>query len=175
MKKLLLLAVGLFFFAQSNAQSPYFGVTAGYLNAYDNMSQGGIDVSASYSGYYLGVFADVDLSESFMLQPGINFGQVEETVSFLFIPFMVKYYIGGSGFNLQAGPQATINLEKVIDGYNRLGIDGSFGAGYDITDEFILQARYSLELTNRVGSMQGVPDDLKSRVNSLTIGLGYRF
>lgn len=175
MKKIFLFCFGIFLSAQVFAQSADFGITAGYLNLNITSSYEGLNASVNESGYYVGAFADFELSPSFSLQPGVNYGKVQDSDGMLFIPVMAKYYVGNSAFNLQAGPQASIILEDTGDEINAFGLDASFGAGFDITDNFQLQARYSLELTNRIGDVQGMPSDVKSRINSLTIGLGYQF
>lgn len=73
-----------------------------------------------------------------------------------------------------AGPQATIDLEEGQEGYNSLGIDAAFGLGYDINENFFLNARYALELTNRIGDIEGA-EGLKGKINSLQLGVGYKF
>ncbi|MCC8360626.1 hypothetical protein [Salinimicrobium sediminilitoris] len=93
----------------------------------------------------------------------------------LLIPIMVKYYVGNSTFNLQAGPQASIIPEDTGKEVNSFGLDASIGAEFDITENFQHQARYSLEITNRIGEVEGMPEDVKSRVNSLIFGIGYQF
>ena len=175
MKKIILLCCGILMSAQAFSQSADFGLTAGYLNLNVSSSYEGLNASVSESGFYLGAFADFDLSSDFSIQPGVNYGKVQDSEGILFIPVLAKYYVGDSAFNLLAGPQASIILEDTGDEINAFGLDVTFGAGFDITEDFQLQARYSLELTNRIGDVQGMPSDVKSRVNSLTIGLGYKF
>lgn len=174
MKKVLLAAVGLFFAAQVNAQE--FGITAGYLNLTASTSYGDMDVSASESGFYAGVLADFELSESFHLEPAVVYGNANEANT-LFIPVLVKYYIETSGFNIQAGPQGTLVLDDLEgSGVKSFGLDLGFGAGYDINENFFLQARYAFELTNRADTdFFGAPDDLKAHINSLFVGVGYKF
>ncbi|VAW16759.1 hypothetical protein MNBD_BACTEROID03-29, partial [hydrothermal vent metagenome] len=49
--------------------------------------------------------------------------------------------------------------------------DLSLGAGYDITDNFHVQARYAINLTNR----NNTGFDQTSKLRWLFIGVGYRF
>ena len=57
-----------------------------------------------------------------------------------------------------------------------LGVDISFGAGLDISSNLFLEARYALEVTNRVSAADNNnPGNPKARINTLQIGLGYRF
>ena len=95
----------------------------------------------------------------------------------LYVPIMAKYYIGDSQFNLQAGPQAAIILDEV-GGMNAFGLDLGFGAGFDITENFFLEARYAFEVTNRMGDefAEAFPEsDAKVRINTLQVGVGYKF
>lgn len=151
-----------------------FGVTAGYLNLDISSSYQNLNASVSESGFFIGAFAEFDISPSVKLKPGINYGKIEDSDGMLFIPIMIKYYIGESDFNIQAGPQTSVMLDAG-DQVNGIGMDGSFGAGYDITENLLIEARYSFELTNRLKSMPDIPNDVKSRINSLFIGLGYKF
>tara|TARA_R110000751_G_scaffold40436_1_gene95706 strand:- start:3141 stop:3668 length:528 start_codon:yes stop_codon:yes gene_type:complete len=158
-----------------SAQETKFGFTGGFLNAEVKITadnQGSF--SESDSGFYVGALADINLNGSLHLQPEVLYGNINDG-SVLFIPVLLKYYISESNFNIMAGPQATIDLEEGGEGYNELGIDASFGIGYDITENFFIDARYNLELTNRIGDVQGIPGDYKGKINTLHIGVGYKF
>lgn len=174
MKKSLLFVAGLFFCCNLTAQQTKFGYTAGYSNltfksSYDNTS------ASSGSGFYIGAVVDIPLSEAFHIQSGVNYANIE-AVNMLFIPVMAKYYIKNSNFNLQAGPQASINLEGINGFTNLLGLDLAFGAGYDINEHFYLEARYAFELTNRLkGEFDGAPEPPKAHFNTFTTGIGYKF
>lgn len=181
-----LLFVGALLTAMASfGQEVNFGVQAGYTNiegkssnSYENVSYSG-----NSSGFYVGALADFTLSESFHLQPSVNYANAEET-NFLIVPVMAQYYIENSGFYLQAGPQATFMLEDTsiqgIDLMNTFGLDLAFGVGYEINSNFFVEARYSFELTNRyskevkdMADAQGM--DVDSHINALSIGLGYKF
>lgn len=169
----------------SFGQEVNFGIQAGYTNlegkssnSYENVSYSG-----NSSGFYVGALADFTLSESFHLQPSVNYANAEET-NFLIVPVMAQYYIENSGFYLQAGPQATFMLEDTsiegIEVMNNFGLDLAFGVGYEINSNFFVEARYSFELTNRYSKdikdyaeAQGM--DVDSQINALSIGLGYKF
>ena len=45
----------------------------------------------------------------------------------------------------------------------------------DINENFFIDARYSLEVTNRIGDLPGLPDNISGKINSLQIGVGYKF
>ena len=172
MKKLLLTAaIAVFGIIGTQAQEVKFGAKAGYLNATAKVDTPEGDISNSESGFYVGALVDIGINESFHIQPEVLYGSANDA-SLLFIPIMAKYYVGDSGLSLMAGPQGTLDLEDSVDGYNSFGIDVAFGIGYDITENFFVDARYSLELTNR---FEDAGDDVKGHINALQIGVGYKF
>ncbi|WP_121666648.1 porin family protein [Mesonia aquimarina] len=172
MKKLFLTAVVVamgVFTAQS--QTVDFGVKAGFLNVQAEIETPDGDVSNSEAGFLIGGLVDIGVSENFHVQPELLYGNAGEG-SALFIPILAKYYIADSGFAILAGPQGTLDLEEAVEGVNTFGIDATFGASYDITENFFIDARYSFELTNR---FKDGGDDFKGHINSLQIGVGYKF
>ncbi|WP_417359601.1 porin family protein [Galbibacter sp.] len=184
LKKLLFLGALLTAMA-SFGQQVNFGVQAGYTNMEGKSSNSNEDVSYSgnSSGFYVGALADFTLSESFHLQPSVNYANAEET-NLLIVPVMAQYYIENSGFYLQAGPQATFMLEDTsiqgTDVLNTFGLDLAFGLGYQINSNFFVEAKYSFELTNRFSKeIKNAADaqdmDVDSQINALSVGLGYKF
>ena len=160
----------------SFAQESTFGLTAGYLNAEFKVSEETVSFSDDGSGFYIGVLADFELNESWHIVPGVNYGNVEET-SLLFIPVMAQYHIANSGVFLQAGPQATLNLEEDPGEFtNTVGVDAGFGVGYEINENFFVEAKYALELTNRfTDRIRETGDDFKLNLHTFTFGVGYKF
>ena len=75
MKKLLLLVAGIFISSSAVAQVD-FGVTAGYMNMTAKASYMDVSNSQSESGYFLGAMADISISESFHVQPGVSYANV---------------------------------------------------------------------------------------------------
>ncbi|PHR92054.1 MAG: OmpW family protein [Leeuwenhoekiella sp.] len=174
MKKITLLLLVALSTSSLFAQETKFGLTAGFLNAEVKVSadnQGSF--SDSDSGFYVGALADIDLNGALHLQPEVLYGNINDS-GVLYIPVFLKYYISESGFHLMGGPQATIDLEANEEGYNNLGVDAAFGLGYDINESFFINARYAFELTNRISDLQGA-DGVTARINSLQIGVGYKF
>lgn len=171
MKNFILILIFIFTTISYSQDTGRFGLTAGYLNLNVKASYEGMDASVTESGFVVGGQFDIPLSNDFYLQPGVTYGNAGDS-GILFIPVVAKMYIANSGFNLQAGPQASLILNEVRYNTNVLGIDLTFGAAYDISNNFFLQSRYAHELTNRItGGVSGV----RSTINSLTLGLGYKF
>lgn len=175
-KKLFFVAAFAMLSLSTYAQETSFGVTAGYLNGQLKVSEDGYNVSDDGSGFYVGVLVDLEINESFHIVPGANYGNAEEA-NFIYVPVMAQYHIGESGVFLQAGPQATFLLEDDPgDAINTVGVDAAFGLGYEITENFFVEAKYALEVTNRFSEkLRNYPGDLDLRLNTLMVGVGYKF
>lgn len=108
------------------------------------MDTGGFfDLSDSELGFYLGGSYNFVASETFDIEPSLLFSFGDELTS-LYIPVMAKYKISDS-FNVQAGPQINYLLEDIPDG--ELGIDLALGAGYQIRDNWFVEARYGFQIS----------------------------
>lgn len=178
MFKKAILVFSLFVGLSSFAQNVDFGIQAGYTNVNIEVTAQGAQVSEDASGFHVGFLTDFQLFENLHLQPSVNYFSAEDT-DFLSVPILVQYYIENSGFYLQAGPQGTIVLED-NPATNAFGLDAAFGAGYHITENFFIEARYGIELTNRYSSdSRDYADqydvDLDGGVNTLMVGVGYKF
>lgn len=164
---LLLLFSGAFLVnAQEKAS---FGITAGYLNARASVKAEGITFSDSASGFYAGLVVDFVITETFHVQPELLYLNVNEGDA-LMLPIIGKFYITEK-LNFQAGPQFVFSLEDVPEDFTGVEFGLAGGIGFDITDEFFLEGRYSFQINN---SYTG-PEDLKLRGNYLTMGVGYKF
>ena len=170
MKKLFLVAIAAISSVYySQAQEVRFGATAGYLNARGSVKADGISVSASESGFYLGAVADFNVAENFNIQPELLFAVVDDTNG-LMLPILGKFAISEK-FNFQAGPQLVFSLEDTPEDFSSVDFDVAGGIGYDIDEDFFIEARYTFQINNSyTGS-----EDVKVRGNYLTVGVGYKF
>lgn len=170
MKKIcLVIAFAIFSLSNVSAQDTQFGATAGYLSLSNKVNLGDGSISVSESGFYGGIFAEFGISDELKIQPELLYASVDE-ISFLLLPVMAKYYVADK-FNLQGGLQFNFLLEDTDDDFSAFGVGLGLGAGYDITEKFLVQARYAFQINN---SYTG-EGDFESRFNFLNIGLGYRF
>lgn len=160
----------------SFAQETSFGVIAVYRNSIYSVKDEIYNYNLNESGYYVGAFLDISLSESLSLVPGVNYSNSHDS-NMLYVPLMLKYSIADSGFYLQGGPQASIIFDQERVRHNQdFGIDLGFGLGYDINEHFFVEAKYYHEVTNRFKDHEfHMSNDLKEGINSLMIEVGYRF
>jgi opacity protein-like surface antigen len=168
--------------AQNESDSntgPKFGVKAGFSSLAFKIKVEGTSVNEDISGFYIGGFAEFFLSENFNLQPELayaSYSEDGESSDVLLLPIMLKYKANDK-FGILAGPQFDYLLNEVdAEGLKRLGFGLAIGVSYDITENIIIDARYSFGLNDRIedlGDFDGF--DVKAKLNYLQIGLGYRF
>lgn len=180
MKKLFLVAVATMMMTALNAQSG-IGAKAGLLIGMSKvdipavtiggMTVGGGSSSASQTGFYAGVFKEFPMGESFELEPGVNAVLVDGNFG-LQIPIIAKYAVA-QGFNVQAGPQVYFGFQETGEDQTNLNLGLAFGAGYDITEQILVEARYGLQLNNYYTGEGS--SDYSVKMNTLNIGVGYRF
>lgn len=162
MKKLLL---GAFLFAGSffaTAQETNFGVKAGvdFASAkvkYDLGPLGSGTATSSETGFFVGGFATIGLSESFAVQPEVLYVAITD-LNFLSVPVLAKYSFAEK-FHALAGPCFNYFMDVEEDEF-KLNLD--LGASYDVAESLDVNAKYSL----------GFGD---VAVNGVFVGVGYKF
>ncbi|MGB1500586.1 MAG: outer membrane beta-barrel protein [Flavobacteriaceae bacterium] len=176
MKKLLLTIALVSFCFSANAQDSKFGATAGYQSSTGKVSGGGDDFTSDSSGFFLGFFAEFSVTESFSIQPELQYSSVSdegESIGSIIIPLMMKFHVT-ENFNLMAGPQFDYLTEEDVEGIKKLGMGLGLGLGIDISDNVSLGARYSFGF-DRLDDMGVDVGDAKVKINILQIGLNYSF
>lgn len=157
MKKLFFAAfllAGTFFV---NAQETKFGVKAGVDIATVKVKVLGTTASASETGFFVGGFANIGVSEKFSVQPELLYVAITD-FNFLSVPILAKYSIAEK-IGLVAGPSLNYFLDAEED---KLKLNIDFGGMYDITEEIDINLKYSL----------GMGD---VSVSGIFIGAGYKF
>jgi opacity protein-like surface antigen len=169
MKKIILTVAIVFAATFANAQKGggddmRFGVRGGLDLVSVKVSGGG---SESLTGFFVGGFAEFGITDQFVLQPGLSYHSASKTVdgfdikaNFLSIPVLVKYEVAEK-INLFAGPSLYYNTDSDAEDKTTFNLD--LGGSYDITENFLVEARYSIGLTG------------DSKVNHLLLGVGYKF
>jgi len=159
MRKLIIAAVFVLSLSFSTYAQEGFAAKAGINNVTIDVDGFG---SVSELGFYLGGGYTFATNGDIQIEPSLLVSIVDDLTS-LYIPVMAKYPISDQ-FNLQAGPQINYILEDVDEG--AFGLDLGFGAGFNISDQFFVEARYAFEILR---DLEG------GNINTLTAGVGYRF
>ena len=161
MKKLLVTVCVLAGTLYGTAQETKFGVRAGvdFASVEQTVTVAGFSVTAkgSETGFFVGGVASIGVTESFAVQPEVLYVAIKD-FSFLNVPVLGKYTVAEK-INLLAGPSFNYLLDAEEDKF-KVNVD--FGAGYDITENIDVTARYSL----------GFGD---SKISGIFVGVGYTF
>ncbi len=183
MKKLLFTALAVFTCVAINAQAN-FGLTAGYTNNKLKVDDAGDSESDNFSGFNIGAFVDLSVSDSFSIQPELVYSASsykEQGFKFEYnlisVNAMAKYHVS-EAFSLMAGPQigfASGNLADDLDDllgddFTKMNLQLAIGAAFNVTDNIFIQARYGIQLNDHIKA-----SEVDSSVNTLSIGAGYRF
>ncbi|PIB25279.1 outer membrane beta-barrel protein [Maribacter sp. 4G9] len=197
MKNVMLFFVLVICLSSAQGQTPVkFGLSGGLLNtnADINISALGFNLAnidaINKTGFYIGVAGDIAASEKFHIQPELTYGSAGD-LGFVYLPVMAKYYAAGKFF-LQAGPQFSFSTnlndikQSIRDIQGVVGSNGNiddvlkstaielgFGLGFDVTDQFTVQGRYGISLTDRYDGPLGGSLDVNNA--TLQIGVLYFF
>ena len=169
MKKLLLVFAAALFAFNVSAQDVGFGVKAGADFASLRVEFDGDNVSVSETGFYVGLFAEIGISDSFTFQPEVLYVAIKD-LDQIKVPLMAKFGVSEE-FNILVGPNFGIMLDSA-EGMKSLNFGAEAGVSYDITEDFLVEARYSLGLANL---LEDAPDGLSTKLSGFFVGLGYRF
>ena len=183
MKKLLVSAI-LLATGFVNAQDVKFGVKLGLNIA--NIS-GDIEDNKSLFGANLGGFAEIKLSDKLAFQPellfsmqGSKYEDIATKLNYINIPLLAKYNLNEK-FSVLAGPQIGFLMSaklkdstKSVDikeGFNTTDFGLNVGAGYNVTENILVDARYNFGLSNILKDADGF-----SQKNSVfQLSIGYKF
>lgn len=175
MKKLLLTAaLAVIGFTNVNAQDTTFGALAGLSILSPEVDGGDVD---SETGFHIGAFAELGISDTFSLQPELTYAMAGD-ISMFSINAIAKYHVSEK-FNIQAGPQVGFAggddidaIEDALgDDFTKLNLQLAVGIGYDITENIFAQARYGFQLNDHFTG----DEDFGIKINTITVGVGYRF
>ena len=195
MKKLFL---GLSIAASSLVFSQQFGIKGG-MNV-SSISDDGYDDTKSKVGYYGGVFVNIPASESFSIQPEIiynNLGSEVKTnlysqklnLNYITVPVMFQFKATPQ-FYLEAGPEfgflvsadtkttwnnstSTAELDK--EDYNNFNLGVGLGAGFDITKNFGINARYVAGFSDVTKPASDPSTNAKNKNNTFQVGVNFKF
>jgi len=182
MKKIILAAL-LFIAASttSEAQLVKFGVKAGVNFANqtgDATDAPGID-KEGITSYHAGLVAEIKLLDRFAIQPELLYStqgatyknavtEFKNELGYLSIPVMAKFYLTDS-FSLEVGPQASFLLSEKdnvdFEDAETFEFGVNAGLGFKLTENFFIQGRYGLGLTEAAKDA-----DVKNSTVQLSVG-----
>ena len=182
----ILIIILLFFGYLSYGQNISVAPTAGYLFVKGKVKFEGNEIEKDRDGMYIGVAVQFKFSEKAAFQPEALYAAYKD-YAVLMVPLVFKYYPIGA-FNIQLGPQIDYSVKEYPiddvlgfaddfgfdiedDDFTRLGISAAVGLGYDITERFFVESRYTFQLNDvYTGDL-----DISIKGNIFNVGVGYRF
>jgi len=155
------------FLLSVNAQN--FGIRAGADFATAKADLGGISVSENETGFYIGAFTTLKVSETFKIRPEVNYISIEDLD--LIQPAIIAEIGIANKLNVLAGPSFGFLLDTE-EGSKSFNFVLDFGLSYDITEQVLVEARYSLGLSNLYDDNYG---DATLKLHGIFVGVGYQF
>ena len=168
MKKIIILAIGLFAASAANAQSPIrLGVKAGLNLPNIIKDDGNNDFKTKINpGFYAGVTLDINLIKGLAFTPEAlystkgykaetAFGDFTQTTSFIDIPILASINVGGTGLNLVVGPQVSFLLST----------KNKFDTGFGTAEEEIVEDKSDRFKKSLVGGLIGFRYDLSDKLD----------
>ena len=202
MKKIIILALGLFATAAANAQDVRFGVKAGLNLPNIIKDDGNNNFSTKVNpGFNAGVTVDIPLVSGLAFTPEVLFaskgykattslGEFTQTTYFVDVPILASIKVAGSGLNIVVGPQVsflTSTKNKFENGFGTVEseynedsdkfkkslLGGVIGLRYDINDKFDIHGRYALDFQKNNEDGTSRTPEFKNQVFS--VGVGVKF
>lgn len=154
--------------------------------------------SKSKAGFNAGVFVNIPVGESFSVQPEVLYnalgtkitGDDEEgndnaltlNLDYISVPVMFQYNVVPQ-FYLEAGPQFSFLVNSKLklndkeqdlndDSFNSFDFGVGLGAGFNITPQLGVNARYVAGFTDVI---KDNPTDDKFKNNAFQVGLTFKF
>lgn len=202
MKKVIILAIGLFAATAASAQIR-LGVKAGLNIPNIIKDDGNNDFKTKVNpGFNAGVTVDIPLITGLAFTPELlyatkgykaetTFGDFTQTTSFIDIPILASINLGGSGLNLVAGPQVSFLLstknkfdsgfgtveqeiiEDKSDRFKKSLVGGLIGFRYDLNEKIDIHGRYALDFQKN--NEDGTRETPEYRNQVFSVGLGLKF
>ncbi|WP_442589511.1 porin family protein [Pedobacter sp. AW31-3R] len=202
MKKIFILAIGLFIATAANAQDGIkFGVKGGLNIANIIKDDGNNDFDTeSKLGFNAGLTVEIPLIAGLAFTPEVlyaqkgykqtsSFGEFTRTTSFIDVPILASFRLGSS-FNIVAGPQVSFllstknkfendfgSVEQTIDEesdrFKKSLVGGVVGFRYDINPKFDIHGRYALDFQKN--NEDGSTNTPEFRNQVFSVGVGVKF
>lgn len=182
-KKILLPIIFFLFLFNVHGQDSRYGMRIGAnLSSIssDNIPE---DLDDSRIGVVVGFFAEYALTNRIGIQPELQFsseGNKEDNlrINYLQLPILFKYNFNEI-VNIQLGPQAGLKIWEweddgiMEDNFNTFNFAAVGGIGFNINDNFFIDARYIYGLTN-VYEDEGDQTGFEGNTTNIQLSFGYR-
>ena len=202
MKKIIILALGLFAATAADAQDIRFGVKAGLNLPNIIKDDGNNDFKTKVNpGFNAGVTVDIPLVSGLAFTPEILFaskgykattalGEFTQTTYFVDVPILASIKVAGSGLNIVVGPQVSFltstknkfdsgfgtvenQYDEDADKFKKSLLGGVIGLRFDINDKFDIHGRYALDFQKNNEDGTNRTPEFKNQVFS--VGVGVKF
>jgi len=203
MKKMFILAIGLFVATAASAQDRIkFGIKGG-LNYSDIIKGDGNNNfdTESKAGFNAGITLEIPLIAGLQFTPEVlyaqkgykntySYGTFKQTTNFIDVPILASFRLGSS-FNIVAGPQVSFllstknkfennfgsveqsNVEDDSDRFKKSLVGGVIGFRYDVNDKFDIHARYAIDFQKNNENGTNYTPEYRNQVYS--VGVGVKF
>jgi len=126
--------------------------------------------TSSETGFYIGAFlTDIPITDGLEFEPGINYVDIKD-LNLIHAPILARYKISDE-FSALAGPSFSYFFDQP-EGLKSFGIGLNAGLSYDIVDNFLIEAKYDLGLSNLVDNGNS---NNSLKLSQFLIGVAYRF
>lgn len=146
-----------------------FGVRAGAEFATAKVDFDGLKVSDNETGFYIGVFGRLEISESFAIRPEVNYVGIKD-LDQIQVPLLAEISLMEK-LRGQIGPNFGFILNKE-EGTKSMNLGANLGLSYEFSQKFFVEARYNLGLTNL---SDDDTFDASLKLNAFQVGLAYGF
>ncbi|GGD45942.1 hypothetical protein GCM10011361_11130 [Muriicola marianensis] len=150
-----------------NAQS--IGVRAGADFATAKADFDGIKISDNETGFYLGLFTEIEAAETLNIRPEINYISIKD-LDQIQVPVLAQFGLVDK-FNVVAGPSFGFLL-NTEEGEKSFNFGAALGLSFDFSENFLVEGRYTLGLSNLVEDNEF---DASLKLSGFQLGLGYKF
>jgi opacity protein-like surface antigen len=167
MKKNYLMAIFTLCTICLNAQN--FGVRAGADFATAKVKFEGLSISENETGFYIGLFTKIELSETFKIRPEANFIGIKDLEQ-IQIPLLAEVNLSDK-FSVLVGPSFSFLLDSDEESKS-LNLAADLGLSYNISENFFIETRYNLPLSNLAEDNEF---DASIKLSAFQVGIGYMF
>jgi hypothetical protein len=189
----------MFMFTGTLSAQLKFGAKAGLNISTQKVSVLGLSLTSKAKiGPYVGVFAEYELNDEFILQPELAYSSLGSSFDFdgessstnldyIVLPVVLKYRI--SNLSIGVGPQLGVLLsanyksegftEESTDDFKSTDFSALLNTDYEVNENIVIGLRYQIGLSNIVPAASNSNDVFGSsgtaKNNSFQFSVGYKF